>query len=140
MTQMVIMGGGGNGRPAKVTADGELVVGDLAYSDVQFQDVDTIDTAFNFFKPTTGKRRIITGILVATDRNVGVNGAVVEIYEATAADTATVAKTVIRLDVAKSTTLPIFGVKFLTAEGAFINGKTDDASAFVTVAGYEIDA
>ena len=131
--------GRGN-RIAEVSDLGQLVTAPLEYSTGKFNDMDAINTAYNFHEPTAGKRFVVTGLIVATNRNVGTNGATIVFYEAVSIDTTTVAKTILQLDMAKNQVLPIFGANFILTEGVFLNGKTDDDDVFATVAGYEVDA
>lgn len=131
---------GSDGRTVVVTPNGELVTAPLAYSDTVFQNMDVIDTAYNFHEPTPGKRFVITGFMVATNRNVGVNGAVIIFYEADAVDSLVVDKTILQLDMLKNDRIPIVGTNFIVTEGAFLNGKTDDDDVLATIAGYEVDA
>ena len=131
---------GRNNRIVEVTANGQLVVSPLAYSAGKFNDMSVVGTAYNFHEPTAGKRFVVTGLIVSTTRNVGVNGASIVFYEASAVDSITVDETVLELDMAKSEILPITGTNFILNEGVFLNGKTDDAEVLATIMGYEVDA
>lgn len=131
---------GPNTRIVEVTALGQLVTAPLKYSGTKFNNMDLVNTAYNFHKPTSGKRFVITGMIVATNRSVGANGAVIEFYEASAVDSTTVDKTILRLDMVKNDILPIIGANFILTEGAFLNGKTDDDDVLATIAGYGVDA
>ena len=131
---------GSNGRIVEVLSTGQLATAPLAYSTGNFNNMDIVDTAYNFHKPSAGKRFVITGFIVATNRNVGVNGASIIFYEASAVDTLTVDKTILQLDMVKNEILPISGVNVILTEGVFLNGKTDDDDVLATIAGYEVDA
>lgn len=131
---------GRNGRVIEASDNGELATAPIQYSTGEFNNMDLVDTAYNFHQPTAGKRFVITGIIVATNRNVGVNGATIEFYEASAIDTTTVDKTILQLDMAKNDILPILGANVILTEGVFLNGKTDDDDVLVTISGYEVDA
>lgn len=131
---------GANNRAVEVTFNGQLVTAPLEYSSGKFNDMDLVNTAYNFHEPTAGKRFVITALIISTNRNVGVNGANIFFYEASAIDTLTVDKIILQLDMAKSLTLPILGANFIMTEGAFLNGKTDDDDVLATIAGYEVDA
>lgn len=139
-TPVTIIGPGPARNEARVTPLGQLVTAPLEYSDTKFNNMDLVDTAYNFHKPTAGKRFVITGMLVSTNRSVGANGAIIEFYEASAVDSTTVDKTILRLDMVKNDKLPITGVNFILTEGVFLNGKTDDDDVLATIAGYEVDA
>ncbi len=131
---------GRNGRVVEATNNGELAVAPLEYSTGKAQSMDAINTAFNFHQPRAGKRFVITAIITSTSRNVGVNGANIEFYEASAVDETTVDESVLLLDMPKSKVLPLLGLHRILNEGVFLNGKTDDAEVLVTIAGYEVDA
>lgn len=131
---------GKTGRLAEVSPLGQLVTAPLAYATGTFQDMGTVDTAFNFVTPTPGKRFVITGLLISTNRNVGVNGAIIIIYEAASATSTTVDKTLAQVEMTKNQLLPIPGLNSIVTEGKFVNGKTDDDDVSVTLSGYEVDA
>ena len=131
---------GQKGQIVEVTPRGQLVVAPLTYSTGRFNNMDVIDTAYNFYEPIPGKRFVMTGFIVATNRNVGVNGAVIIFYEADAVDSLTVDETILQLDMVKNDVLPIVGLNFILSEGAFLNGKTDDDDVLATIMGYEIGA
>ena len=97
-------------RSAIVTNRGQLVIAPLDFSTLSFQNLSTDDVAENFFKPLAGKRFVITDVIVETDRNVGVNGATVDI------------------------------LNIITTEGKFINGKTDDNNVLLSIGGYFVSS
>ncbi len=131
---------GSNNRIVEVLPTGQLATAPLEYSTGTFQNMDVVDTAYNFHEPIAGKRFVITGLIVVTNRNVGVNGASIVFYEASAVDTITVDKTLFQLDMAKNQILPLVGINQILTEGVFLNGKTDDDDVLATIAGYEVDA
>ncbi len=131
---------GKNGRTIEATKNGELITAPIEYSIGKAQVLNAINTAFNFHIPKAGKRFVITGFIVSMSRNIGVNGANIEFYEASAIGSIVVGKSILRLDMSKNQALPIFGGNFILTEGAFLNVKTDDADVLVTIAGYEVDA
>ena len=131
---------GPNNRIVEVLPNGQIVIAPLKYSGTKFNNMDLVDTAYNFHEPRAGKRFVITGMIVATNRSVGANGAVIEFYEASAVDSTTVDKTILRLDMVKNDILPIVDANFILTEGVFLNGKTDDDDVLATIAGYEVDA
>lgn len=131
---------GPSNRVVEVLPNGQMVTAPLKYSDTKFNNMDLVNTAYNFHEPRAGKRFVITGMIVATNRSVGADGAVIEFYEASAVDSTTVDKTVLRLDMVKNDKLPLTGVNFILTEGVFLNGKTDDDDVLATIAGYEVDA
>jgi hypothetical protein len=78
---------GTKGNPVEVTPNGEQVVTTLAFATPEYQLLDAVDTPFNFYGPRSAQRIRFAGIVAKADRFVGVNGALVTIYEADAPDT-----------------------------------------------------
>ena len=132
-----IQGAGVNAGKLATSDIGEVLVRAYDYSDPIFQDMDLVDTAYPFFAPVAGKQLIITDIFAFANRNVTTQTQV-DIYEATADDTLTITKQIVRLDIAKLDSSPHHGLFLKITEGVFVNGKCDDDDAFVTVAGYYI--
>ena len=136
--QVNLIGGNAEHIPAGTTRNGELLVSPFAPSEGTFQDMAVDNQAYNFVLPEPGERFIITGLIVSTDRNVGINGAVVQFYEASSADTGSIDKVILRLDLPKNTPFVITGAHFAVTEGKFVNGKTDDNNALATIFGYQV--
>ncbi len=126
------------GKAADVSDQGELITRGFAYSDPKFQNMDLVDTAYNFFVANAGFRFVITGIILDANRNVGANGASVIIYEATTATTITVSKTLFEFDMVKQSSKVLVPLLVQTTEGVFVSGKTDDDDVLATVMGYYI--
>jgi len=122
----------------KVTEFGQMVVAPLQYSTPIVDTLDVINVAFNFIEPQQDRSIVITDIIISADRNVGVNGADVEIYEAAAADTATVDITILEVDMVKQTQLGLTGLNLLVPEGKFVNAKTNDVNVLVTIMFYRV--
>ena len=131
---------GRSGRIVAVTPNGQLVTSTIQIMSGTFNNMSVIDTAYNFHAPMAGKRFVVTGLIVATSRNVGVNGASIVFYEGSSIDTLTVDETLLELDMPKSDVLPLLGANFILHEGVFLNGKTDDAEVKASIFGYEVDA
>jgi len=139
MIKVNIVDGHGTSNTIKVSPQGELLVRQLKFGRPKFQAIDTIDTAFNFFLPRAGEQFVITGILLNTNKDIGANGAIVDIYESSSATSTTIDSQIVRINVLKNDTVPIPGIFFGVTEGKFLNGKTDDATVNVTIGGYYID-
>lgn len=126
---------GNDGHTAEVLKGGFLCVQSGRFSEAKKQQI-TDANAVNFFQPLAGKKVIITGMIINTDRNVGVNGSLIEIYEASAEDSTTIVTDIISIDQVKNITSPLVPLFIETAEGSYINGKADDFNVNVTVLGY----
>lgn len=125
------------GRQAEISDIGEVLTRRFDYSDPQFQFMDTAATAYSFFGPRAGEQLVITDIIISADRNVTTQ-TLIDIYEADAADELTIVKSILRLDVLKSSQLPLIGLNLLVSQGVFVNAKHDDDDVFMTIAGYYI--
>lgn len=138
MIKVNLIDGKGKGNLAEISEQGELITRPAQYSKaVKKQIIDA--NAVNFFMPLVGKKFIFTGIILNTDRNVGVNGALTEVYEASAEDSTTIVNPIIAIDQAKNITSPLIPLLIETAEGSFINGKADDFNVNISVLGYFVD-
>jgi len=94
------------------------------------------NVAVTIVKPRAGERMIITGLIVNTNRDVGVNGAAIEIYEATAENSTSVSKAILSFDLAKSQTVVTSPVLIETSAGVFVNAKSNDSEVNVTLLCY----
>ncbi len=129
---------GNSGFIADVTKQGSLKIIPQEFNEINKQTI--IDAnAVNFFKPRAGKHFIMSGIIVNTDRKVGVNGALVDIYESDTEDGTTIAKSIISIDLPQNTTAPILNIFTETSEGVFINGKANDFDVNVSVLGFFVN-
>ena len=128
------------GTVAKVTRFGQLVVAPLEYSTPVADEIDVINTAFNFIGPQQGQSIVITDIVLSADRIVGVNGADVVVYEASGPDILTEDQIVLDVDMIKQTTLAVNGLNLLVPEGKFVNAKSDDVNVKITIMFYRVPA
>ena len=131
--------GGETGNRVTVTPRHQLVVGPLEFSIPVQQDLDVVDTAFNFFEPVVGKILVITDIAINATKSASVNGSVVEIYETDSIDSITPSVGTFKFDIARQQVIVISNLNLLGTEGRFLNAKCDSATVLVTVAGYFAD-
>lgn len=129
-----------SGKTVKVTKFGQLVVAPLQYSTPVADEVDVINTAFNFIGPEQDKSIVITDIVLSADRVVGVNGADVVIYEAGDTVTLTEDQIILDVDMVKQTTLAVNGLNLIVPEGKFVNAKSDDVNIKITIMFYRVPA
>jgi len=94
------------------------------------------DTAITIVNPRSGERMVITGLIVNTNRDIGVNGAVIQIYESDEEDSSVVFKAILSFDIPKSTTIVTSPVLIETTQGKFINAISDDVNVNVTLLCY----
>ena len=140
MATPIVIKDNNSGFQAKVTKFGQLVVSPLQYSTRVADEIDVINTAFNFIGPKQDQSVVITDIILSADRNVGVNGADVVIYEATSAATLTEDQIILDVDMVKQTQLTVNGLNLIVPEGKFINVKSDDANIKITIMFYRVPA
>ena len=124
----------------KVTDSGELVVAPLSYSTPQFQELDLINTAYNFFKPLPNKHFVITGFNLKADRGVSNSAdATVIVYEASSFDTTTVDKVIFQEAMVGGERTGYTQMNVYVNPGKWINAKTTDDDIHATIAGYYVD-
>ena len=126
---------GNSGSTVQVSKAGEL------FTRLQFSSAEKIsllvdDTPVNIVKPRSGQKMIITGLIVNTNRDIGVNGAEIKIYEAVDAATATALKEIMTFDLVKNQTVVTAPLLIETGEGSFINAVADDSNVNVTLLCY----
>ena len=126
---------GVNGNLAEVNRDGSITV-EQHFSSAEKITLVSDDVALTIVKPRSGERMIITGLIINTDRNIGVNGAVVQIYESSSADSSVVSKAILSFDIPKSTTVVTSPLLIQTTNGKYINAISDDANVNVTLLYY----
>lgn len=131
-----LVDGGETSNLVKVTPQHQLVVGPLQFSETTQQDLDTIDTAFNFVKSKAGRFFTLTGFIVNTAKSIDINGATIEIYETSAEDSTTVDRQIYKFDLTRQQIVTLTGKNIMITEGKFLNAKTDSATVLVTIDGY----
>lgn len=136
MLKTSIIDGGETSNQVKVTKQNQLVVGSLEFSTPVQQDLNIIDTAFNFFEPQTGNILIITDIVINATKSISVNGSIVEIYETNSAESTTSTTDTFKFDIARQQVITMTGLNLMGTEGQFLNAKCDSVTVLVTIAGY----
>ena len=96
--------------------------------------LSVVDTAYNFFRPVRGQSYEVTSIIIGSDKDIGPDGAIVVIYEATSAASLVATKTLLSMQILRNTVVPLTGLHWAVTEGWFINVKTNDATVYVTIA------
>lgn len=130
--------GFGAGYKAMVTQYGQLVTGALSYSTPIAHTMVLNNTAYNFASPISGKRIVITDILIYANKGVGAGDAAVEIYEADDDIETTISKSIISTEMLKQSTRDLTGLNLIVSEGKWVNAKTDDNTIFMTIMFYYI--
>jgi hypothetical protein len=135
MTVPVVLHDPESNISALVNEFGQLVVGNLEFSVTGQKDI--IDaSAQNLAAPAPGRSIILTGIVYSSDKNVGVDGAIVEIYTADSPTSTTVITEIFKLNVLRNGGDSILPLSILIDEGLYLNTKSDEFSISVTAAYY----
>tara|TARA_R110002096_G_C14050082_1_gene673217 strand:- start:32 stop:493 length:462 start_codon:yes stop_codon:yes gene_type:complete len=127
-----------SGIRARVSDFGQLAVAPLAYSKPSFKKLTVINTAYSFVAPEEGHQIVITDIILTANKNVGVNDATVDIYEAESPTTTVITQAIIELEMIKQSNLSLTGLNLIIPEGLWVNAKTDDNDIFVTLMYYRV--
>ena len=127
-----------NGLAARVTEFGQLVVSPIAYSTPVTGTLAVDDVAVNFVEPQGNHQIVITDVILSSDKNVGVDGAAVLVYCATAIDETTVADGILEVNMLKNTARDLIGLNLIVGEGKWVNAKTDDNNIEVTIGYYRV--
>jgi hypothetical protein len=129
----------GNTARAKVSESGQLVTGDLDFSTFYLGSTTVNDTAVNVVPPKMGHTFIITAIILSSDRSVGANGAVTDVFEnETSGTDGTITKQIIQEEIAKQTRMTATGLNIEVGEGRWVNVKSDDVIVRCNIAGYYV--
>lgn len=137
MTFPVTISCGKNNTRALVTRRGQLIVAPLEYS--QFYTATTVsnNVPVNVIEPRTGLNFSITDIILSGDRNIGANGAVVQVYENSIGPTdTTVTKLVYADEVARQTRAVLTGLNIIVSPARWVNVVSDDVQVRANIAGY----
>ena len=134
MIPVVIIDPESNNR-ALVNPFGQLVVGNLEFATTGQQDI--VDaSAVNLASPSPGRSIILTGIIFGANKDVGPDGAIVEIYTADSATSTTVITEIFKFTVLKQTIDSLLPLSIQVGEGLYLNAKSDDFEINVTVTFY----
>lgn len=133
--------GGDSSRVATVTPDGALAVGPVSFNLIEFNEMDLINTAYNFYQPLPGKQFVITAIFAYGDKQVATaTNATVEVYEASSTTSTTVDKIIMQFEIGQNEFHPFTNLNLLVSEGVFINAKTDDDDVHMNILGYYVES
>ena len=126
---------GRDGRIVRVLPSGQIAVAPVHFSRPASIKLDVAGQAYNFASAAPGKKFVITEIVLTADKNVTTD-ALVEVYEASAPDTASVDKTIFKIEMLKNTSIVLTGLHWSVTSGKYLNAKTDDDDVYATIAHY----
>ena len=131
---------GRNGQQVSVNDAGELLISDGPFDLAVFNELDIANQDYNFYGPKGQQQFVMTGFLMFGDKQVSsTTNATVIIYEASAPDSATVDRVLIKVEVGQNQAVPFPSIRVLANRGVYINAKTDDDDIHVTILGHYVD-
>ena len=140
MSLKVKIFGGRFGKGPEITRRGQLVTAAISFERFYLGTTIANDTAVNVVEPRDGKNFIITSIILSSDRSVGANGAVTDIFENSLGPTSgTITKEIIQEEIAKQTRMTATGLNIIVTAGRWVNVKSDDVIVRCNIAGYYVD-
>ena len=123
-----------------VNEAGELLISDGPYDLAVFNELDLINTAYNFYGPRGREQFVITGFLLYGDKQVsGATNATVVIYESDQPDSTTESRVLVQVEAGQNQSIPFPNIRILCNRGVYINAKTDDDDIHMTIFGHYID-
>lgn len=127
---------------ASITLNGELVVGPVAYSKAYFVSVDIAATPFEIVPAVSGKRFVMTSMLLATSKTFGTatTAETLTIYEATPSDLSTNLETTAQIDFLKNDRLVATALNIATSNAVSLVATATDTDVSVTIAGYYVQS
>ena len=131
---------GRNGQQVSVNDAGELLISYGPFDLTVFNELDIANQAYNFYGPKGQQQFVMTGFLMFGDKQVSsTTNATVTIYEASAPDSATVDRVLIKVEVGQNQAVPFPSIRVLANRGVYINAKTDDDDIHMTILGHYVD-
>lgn len=131
---------GDGDQRVRVNEAGELLISDGPYDLAKFNELATVNTAYNFFGPRGREQFVITGFLMYGDKQVsGSTNATVTIYESDQSDSTTESRVLVKVEVGQNQSIPFPNIRVLCNKGVYINAKTDDDDIHMTIFGHYVD-
>lgn len=131
---------GQGSQQVQVNEAGELIVSDGPYDLAMFNELDVINTAYNFFGPNGSKQFVITGFLLYGDKQVSSStNSTVVIYESDQSDSTTEQRVLVQVEVGQNQSIPFPSIRILCNKGVYLNAKCDDDDIHMTIFGHYVD-
>lgn len=132
-----IIDGSGTRKKAIVTKYGQLVTSPISYDEVANATADTAGTAYNLFSPKSGKRFVITTILLTAKKDI-TGDVVIDVYESDTFQSTSISKSILQVEMLKNSARDFIGLNLLITAGKWVTIKADDDTVLVTCMGYYI--
>jgi|DEB0MinimDraft_3_1074331.scaffolds.fasta_scaffold64266_2 hypothetical protein len=117
---------------ARVSENGEVIVRSYGFSEPSLKSLTTTSPA-NLFTAKASMQLVLTGIVISANRSILQAGDLVEVYEASAADSATQTKPLFSVDIARQQAVPLLGLQTLITQGKYLNVDRADATGAISV-------
>lgn len=131
---------GDGSQQVAINEAGEILVSDGPYDLAKFNELATINTAYNFFGPRGRDQFVITGFLLYGDKQVNSStNATVVIYESDQPDSTTEGRVLVQVEVGQNQSIPFPNIRILCNKGIYLNAKTDDDDIHMTIFGHYVD-
>ena len=131
----------GSKASVRVTEFGQLVTAPIAYSDPYYVSIAVANTAYEIVAGKTGKRFVVTGLVIASDKNFASStvAETVTIYEAPADALDTSLKVVFQLDLLRNDRVVATGLNIISSTGRSLVGQAPTSAAVdITFSGYYV--
>ena len=127
---------------AKVSINGELIIGPIDYSTSYYKSVNLANTPFEIVPATSNKKFIIDSMLLSTSKTFGsaTTAETLTIYEANPAELSTVLKIVAQIDFLKNDRLVATNLKLASSKAVSLVASATDTNVDVAIAGYYVRA
>lgn len=137
---VILEDGRGSGVSVKISPCGELITRVFNYSITSSAILNSDDTAFNLFGPVSKSNFIVTSIIISTNKDITINGTLVEVYASDLEDSTIISNEILTVNMLKNTSIPVTPLLSKIDVGKFLNVKHDDISmnavVYCTVTGY----
>lgn len=129
------------GIAAGISPRGELYTAPIEYSIAYYVSIDAADTPFEIVQGKSGKRFVMTSMLLSSSKTFGTATAAetLHLYEAYTADLDIVVNTVTQIDLLKNDRLVATALNLATSDAISIVASATDTNVNVTIAGYYVN-
>ena len=138
MTAFVQISDPKTNHTARVSEFGQLITAPIAYTTPTARTLAVVDEPVNFVEPEANHQVVITDIILSSDKNVGANGASVQVYFSDAVDSSNIVGGILDIEMLKNTSRDLIGLNFIVGEGLWVNAKTNDNNIQVTIGYYRV--
>ena len=125
-------------QTARVSEFGQLITSPIAYTTPVAKVLTVDDAPVNFVEPESQHQIVVTDIILSADKNVGVNGASVQVYASDSINGGNIIGGILDIEMLRSTSRDLIGLNFIVKKGLWLNAKTDDNNIQITIGYYRV--